>query len=282
MNHRNFIRLCQFVSGLIFLLKASFVSAADLVPNFKLESTLGVQAEWLYALAPTINLKGTYYFDPVEQKRGPYREYDFLNPTRTIGFRSQLQETTRGLGEYSGFHLGVDTVVPKGKHIFQPRAHYTDYAGLETFGAGLNYAYRLTDTSRVFGGINLNNEELRTGDVQTAKVYLGYRKLWLYDSGRAFAYEFELELTDAENESRSFSTAKFDIDLDYYINQRWSVGLNMSQSGSEIERHESHAFGISTDYFFTKNIGFNFGLSALWRAERSLDVGLGLYFVIRF
>jgi len=281
IKHNTPIKFHLLVLGLVFAYAAP-VMANDTVPNWKLESELAIQAETSTFVAQTLDLNGTYYFDPVEYTSGPYAERDFLHPTNTLSIRSLFERGRLVAPKYNSYHLGFDSSIVREHHIYQPKAHFTDFAGIKTYGAGMEYAYQLTDTSRVFSGINVNNEELVTGNALVSKANIGYRKLWLYDRGHAFANDYKYEYTNAENESRHYTVSEISTNLDYYFGRRWGLGLNLSYSNSDIKRFESGGLGLSTSYYFNSNVGFEFDVGAKSRERNSIELDISLSSVIRF
>ena len=249
--------------------------------NWKLEQQLVLPVQVPDFFAPTLDFRGTYYLEPLRHTSGPHAERDFLNPVRSISVRT-LYEKSIGIDEFNGYHLGFDASFIKGNHMYRPGAQITDFAGQKTYGISTDYAYLLTESSRVFGGININHEQLTSGDALSGTAGIGYKKLWAYDSGRALATEFGLEYLRSENESLDFSILKTTIDLDYYITPRWGVGLTLDQSSSDLKRFISHGLGVSTSFHFTRDIGMNFGAGVTVNEEQTLSGFFGLAIVIRF
>jgi len=250
--------------------------------NWKLESDLVLQGEFPDFYAPTLDLKGTYYFEPIAYTSGPYAEHDFLNPTRAFSVSALYEKSIGGTDDFSGYHLGFDSSIKVADHLYQPRAHYTDFAGRKTYGAGMQYGFLLTDSSRISAGISLNQEQIATGDVLASRANLGYKKLWMYDSGRAFATEIDYEQINSKNESRRYSISKYNLDLDYYITPRWGFGLNLNHSRSDLKRFVSHGIGASTSFYFNPNFGLDLGLGIEINEENTIIGDLGLSAVIRF
>jgi len=283
------IKACRIFLVLILIHRPPVVVAdglslsgrGDSGSNWKLtqQFVLPVQVPDFYA--PTLDFTGTYYFEPPGHTSGPYAERDFLNPVRALSVRT-LYEKSIGIDEFSGYHLGFDSSFKKGNHIYKPGAQITDFAGQKTYGAGMEYAFLLTETSRVFGNINLSHEQLASGDALSGKANIGYKKLWTYGSGRALATEFGLEYIRSENESVDFSILKYNVDVDYYFIPRWGVGLNLNQSSSPLKRFISHGLGISTSFHFNPDFGLNFSAGVTVNEEQTLSGLVGLAVVIRF
>jgi len=284
--HSFIARACQFLVILVFVPEMPAAIAQNVLTDgtglkWKLESRFGLKGEFPEYYSPALDLKSTYYYEPFERPDGPYAEYDFLNPARTISIRTLIEEA-KADDKVRGYHLSLDASYLRMDHLFRPRVHFSNFGGTHTFGLGMNYAYLMADSTRVIGGINLNHEQLASGEVLASKANIGYKKLWQYNSGRAFASELEFEFTNSENESRHFSISKFSTGFDYYFGKRWSLGLDLDHSMSNLKRFESYGVGASTKYYFGPKFGVDFGIGIIGREDKSLGIDAKLSAEIRF
>lgn len=250
--------------------------------NWKLESNVFLAGEIGHTYEYASDIKGTYYFDPLKSNAGPYAEREFLNPVSAFNLRARSETTTGATASQNGLNMATAYVHVMNKHIFTPRAHYTDFEGLRTYGLGIEYAHLLSDTSRVFGGLGLSQEALASGEVIVGTLDAGYRKLWLYHRGRGLATQFHSEYIDSENESRKFSVINLKADADYYITRKWGIGSGLKISDSDIDRFSSLTLDTSTNYYFTPNIGMEFGAGVIFRKENSAEIEAGLSLNVYF
>ncbi len=221
------------------------------------------------------------YFDPQTYSVGPIAERYFLNPTDTIrlsGYQESISDPVLGYGSD-----GMDSLFSysrvAGKHIFTPSVFYTDYESLTTLGAGIRYSYLLGLGAQAFIGAEAGREELASGTSTSSSLDLGYRKLWQYINGKSFAASVQLGYTRSRNESRAFSIFEFDTQLDYYFNSRWSAGIGLRQTASDVPVHQSFGLRLSTEYFFTNWFSANFKvLLEDYLPKSSLLLGFTIYF----
>jgi len=276
------IKTCRKFVVLAFLINTPIVLAQDNSSNWKLELNLALEGELSQFSAQTSDLQATYYFEPLGHASGTYAERDFLNQTNSFGLRTLLEDSKGGRESYSGYHLGIESSIVKGANVYEPKARYTDYADLKTIGIGIGYAFLLTDFSRLIAGIDVNREEIASGNVLASRLNVGYKKLWRYKRARALATEFNLEFTKSENESRNYSVAKISSDLDYYFTNRWGVGLKLSHAEAQIKRFEYVGLSVSANYFYSPNLGVDLVIGVGQNGESTVNAEGALSLLIRF
>ena len=250
--------------------------------KWKLETRISVQGEFSQFSANALDFKGTYYNEPIENGSGTFAELEFLNPVSGFSLRALAEDSKGGWETFSGYHIGFESSLVRGNFVYQPGVHYTDYAGIETFGAGVDIAYLMTDVSRVFGGLQVNREQIASGNVLASTADIGYRKLWQYANGHAFAAQLNFAFTNTENETRKVSIAKYSTGFDYYFSQRWGVGLDLSHSIADVERYESVGLGVSAGYYYSPKIGVEFGVGLAQDNENTLKANGAVLLTIRF
>lgn len=233
------------------------------------------------ALTKQFGFDTAYFLKPLAYTNGPYSERYFVNPTDTVRVSTQLESSIIDTTDTAGSDTSLSYTLVLGKHIFTPQVTFSEYEGLSAFGTGLTYTNILQYGVQASINARVSNEELSTGSADVVALGVGYKKLWQFKKARALATQVQLQYTRATNESQANNILELDADIDYYFNNRWSVGLGLDVAESDISRHQLVGLDLSTEFYFTRKFSLEFE-AKVRDQDKSFDAGLLLNAKIYF
>lgn len=205
----------------------------------------------------TYTLGGAYYLAPVDDSNGPKAEAAFLDKASSVhaGWGRTTLEID-GTDFSPKFDEDGDVWALGGRYItdsgFILEADYAateiDNSDVEGFGVGIGYY--LTDASSIT--LSYGHTEVDDLDSDEDIWSAGYKQLF----NNKFGLDLDLTYADVESGDDAYGITG---DLDYYINDNFSVGGVLGYVTSDDDYSEAAIYGVKAEYFFNSHIAFNAG-----------------------
>ena len=210
----------------------------------------------------TYALGGAFYLSPVDDSNGPKAEAAFLNQASEIhlGYGATNIEID-GNSIDPGFGVKVD----EDGDVWAVGGSYItgngiilqlDYAVndvdkvVDSEVSGVGIGYYLNDTSTV--SLNYAYTEEDISGFEEDNWSLGYKNLF----NNKFGLELDLSYSDPKNGEEAYGIVG---DLDYYINDNFSVGGVLGYISSDNDFREAAVYGVKAEYFFNSMIALDAG-----------------------
>ncbi|MFC1235450.1 putative porin [Vibrio sp. F74] len=205
-------------------------------------------------------LSATYYFQLIDDSKGPLAESSFLGMSSELSLKYGLvsQEyldnaTTWGIaGKYvseSGFIIGIDYV---SKH-YEPT-----YGHNAIIDSGfLRIGGYIDDTSTLIAGIstNQNDDVTSNNDYRSTTFALDYKKVFMLENSKALNLYGRFGYTEYQEDNND-SIGSLQIGTDYYFNRKLSVGLDLAtfgvNPGTGANNEYAYRYGLQSTYFITQ------------------------------
>ena len=210
----------------------------------------------------TYALGGTFYLSPVDDHIGPKAEAAFLNKASEISLgygRTNIEIDGNSIDPEFGMKVDEDgdvwavggSYVTENGIILELGYAVNDVdkvidSELSTVGIG----YYLNDTSTV--SLNYAYIEDDVSDFEEDIWTLGYKSVF----NDKFGLEIDLSYNDPEIGEEAYGVVG---DLDYYINDNFSVSGVLGYISSDSDFREAAVYGVKTEYFFNSMIALDAG-----------------------
>lgn len=225
-------------------------------------------------------IKGTYYFNPVETKNGPYNEAAFLGHSSNVYARysyTDLQSKTYYEGQYIDTDDAVYDVYDKfetevhssglGIEYFFEQFYLSGEVGFDQYKLNDQYHLVSVDTDDVY-----TYNDKYSSDATTYKAYVGYLPVenlliaagvegYSSDDDNDAAFGIKAKYVTPIGQSNQYinleaagtfnDTTNLSIAGDFYFNKQFSVGTsyNFQDNGDT----NTDYFTIRSKYFFNEN-----------------------------
>ncbi len=199
---------------------------------------------------------GTYYFDSVDTSKGSFALASFLDRASNvyaIAGRTESETANNGFNS-SNYQVGTILIDEESGWLLNLRYSTSETGGLNidtqswSVGAGKYIAKNTTLTlDYTRDDVEGSNEDSETYEVSTFDV----RSL---SEKQAIAWSI---VYDLENRDLNDDVDSLGITVTFYPQDYFSVGFNYSQS--DASDTDLVAWGISTEWFITKQFAISFG-----------------------
>jgi Putative general bacterial porin len=204
----------------------------------------------------TWSLAGTYYFNLVDDSKGPLAEAAFLSKSSSIslGYTDVSSELD------GGSDFDSDEVEIYGRYVSQTSSAIVDLgyslsefddidSDTDFFNIGVGF-YLDDTTTFVANYFDLEYDQL---DADYRGIALDLKRVYLNSDDSAVNLEVGLGYIDYDNDYPSSSYLSFGGD--YYFNKQFSIGASYTL----VEGSEDDTFGVRTQYFFNNNVSMYAG-----------------------
>ena len=235
------------------------ISTTAVADEYRVQGTAGYVSDEISKNIDltTYTLGGAYYLAPVDDSNGPKAEAAFLDQASSV--HAGWGRTTLKI-DGTDFSPKVDedgdVWALGGRYItdsgFILEADYAateiDNSDVEGFGVGIGYY--LTDASSIT--LSYGHTEVDDLDSDEDIWSAGYKQLF----NNKFGLDLDLTYADVESGDDAYGITG---DLDYYINDNFSVGGVLGYVTSDDDYSEAAIYGVKAEYFFNSHIAFNAG-----------------------